>query len=182
MCSCIRHGRPQSHLLPLLQPAVASACCRTATAFVLQLLVQAPSSALVAAETATSSGLGSSARRGTAARARTKPGGAASLAGQVNTGAWCCCTVRWQPAGNRPYCGHCCHTVCSKTVDTWGQCGGGTCGSSCDAPWGQTCCKHGDVCTRKDTGWWRCEPEADYYNGNGMWTTVAAAVLRPSSR
>ena len=55
------------------------------------------------------------------------------------------------------------HAVCSKTVDTWAACGGG----SKDAPWDKTCCKHGDVCSRKDAGWWRCEPAGTYYDGNG---------------
>jgi hypothetical protein len=57
--------------------------------------------------------------------------------------------------------------VCSKTMNTWEACGGGTCGRSCDAPWASTCCKHGDVCTRKDASWWRCEPAQNYYDGNG---------------
>jgi hypothetical protein len=56
--------------------------------------------------------------------------------------------------------------VCSKTFDTWEKCGGG----DKDVPWDKTCCKHGDVCTRKDSKYWRCEPADVNYNDNGGFT------------
>ena len=70
--------------------------------------------------------------------------------------------------------------VCSKTVDTWSACGGGKeCpygSSKCDSPWERTCCKHGDVCVRKDSSWWRCEPADVHYKNNGACTLTLVAA------
>eukprot|EP00877_Chromochloris_zofingiensis_P000949 jgi/Chrzof1/10855/Cz05g14190.t1 len=51
---------------------------------------------------------------------------------------------------------------CWNWAETYGTCGGSRfcpCGTSnCDAQWPKTCCKSWDVCVRKDSTWWRCEP------------------------
>lgn len=52
--------------------------------------------------------------------------------------------------------------ACWNKIETWGACGGkyncpgGT--SNCNVPWKGHCCNSGDVCTRQNDNWWRCEP------------------------